>query len=576
MPRSRVALAQPLLLLLLAVAGQAVADIKVSIEGVEGDERRNVITRLSVERYKDRSDIDADTMRRLTNRIDGEVKNALRPFGYYEPTVAFDSRAEGKNWQVAIAIKPGEPVRVRELSISIEGPGKDDPAFRAVNALGELRLGMRLHHREYEEVKRQMTSIAESNGYSEAQMVKSEMLVDTAAHTASINLELNTGPRYSFGKIDIQQSNIRPELMQRFLRFHQGEPYNYNAVLLTQFALDDSQYFSRVDVTPGTPDPKTLTVPVSIVAAKSHPTFSIGGGYGTDTGVRGTLGWTDTRVNDRGHRFRFQIQASVKKRELNSRYDIPIGDPALERISLEAQNTVDNLSDINTRTTSFTPSITQVHGRWQTVMSVAATRTTTYRANPFTSNLLVPGIVIASVPQDFLGQELFTRAFYFELIGSHSALGSDANFLRVHIQSEHTFDLAPKWHLLLRGEIGASLVQNFSELPFIYTFKAGGDYSVRGFGYNSLGPEDADGRNVGGKDLLVGSVEIDRDIPWNLAVATFFDFGNAYNSFKDPLEYAAGVGVRYRLPGVSIGLDIAKPLSTPGKLRLHLNISPQL
>jgi translocation and assembly module TamA len=314
MPRSRVALAQPLLLLLLAVAGQAVADIKVSIEGVEGDERRNVITRLSVERYKDRSDIDADTMRRLTNRIDGEVKNALRPFGYYEPTVAFDSRAEGKNWQVAIAIKPGEPVRVRELSISIEGPGKDDPAFRAVNALGELRLGMRLHHREYEEVKRQMTSIAESNGYSEAQMVKSEMLVDTAAHTASINLELNTGPRYSFGKIDIQQSNIRPELMQRFLRFHQGEPYNYNAVLLTQFALDDSQYFSRVDVTPGTPDPKTLTVPVSIVAAKSHPTFSIGGGYGTDTGVRGTLGWTDTRVNDRGHRFRFQIQASVKTR----------------------------------------------------------------------------------------------------------------------------------------------------------------------------------------------------------------------------------------------------------------------
>lgn len=563
--------------LLATVALPAVADIKVTIEGVDGDERSNVIARLSVERYKDRKDIDADTLRRLTNRIDAEVQSALRPFGYYEPTVAYDSSAIGKDWQVAVAIKPGAPVRIRELNVSVQGPGKDDPVFRAVNSLGELRLGMRLHHRAYEDVKRQLTSIAESNGYREARLVKSEMLVDTAAHTANITLELDTGSRYSFGKIDIQQTNIRPQLMERFLRFKEGDPYNYNSVLLTQFALDDSQYFARVDVTLGDPDPRTLTVPVSIVATKSHPTFSIGGGYGTDTGVRGTLGWTDTRVNDRGHRFRFQVQASVKKRELNSRYDIPFGDPALERISLEAQNTVDNFSDINTRTTSITPSVTRVHGRWQTVTSVAATRTTTYSANPFTSNLLVPGIVIASVPLDFLGQELFSRAFYAELIGSQSALGSDANFLRLHIQSEHTFDLKPKWHLLLRGEIGASLVQHFSELPYIYRFKAGGDYSVRGFGYQTLSPTDpVTGDNVGGKDLLVGSVEIDRDIPWNLAVATFFDFGNAYNSFRDPLEYAAGVGVRYRLPGVSIGLDIAKPLSTPGKLRLHLNISPQL
>ena len=73
-----------------------------------------------------------DTMRRLFNRIDGEVKNALRPFGYYEPTVAADYRAVGKDWQVAIAIKPGEPVRVRELHVAVEGPGAEDPAFDGV------------------------------------------------------------------------------------------------------------------------------------------------------------------------------------------------------------------------------------------------------------------------------------------------------------------------------------------------------------------------------------------------------------------------------------------------------------
>ncbi len=107
---------------------------------------------------------------------------------------------------------------------------------------------------------------------------------------------------------------------------------------------------------------------------------------------------------------------------------------------------------------------------------------------------------------------------------------------------------------------------------------------MRGFAYQSLSPEELvtkrDGsqqlEKTGGRHLLVGSVELVRDLPWNLAAATFFDAGNAFNDFKDPLAYAAGVGMRYRLPGLSIGLDVAKPMSTGGGLRLHLNITPKL
>ena len=82
---------------------------------------------------------------------------------------------------------------------------------------------------------------------------------------------------------------------------------------------------------------------------------------------------------------------------------------------------------------------------------------------------------------------------------------------------------------------------------------------------------------VGGRHLAVGSVEFVRDLPWwNLAAATFFDFGNAFDHFGDRVEYAPGVGVRYRLPVVSLGLDVAKPLSRSGNPRLHLNISTKL
>ncbi len=195
----------------------------------------------------------------------------------------------------------------------------------------------------------------------------------------------------------------------------------------------------------------------------------------------------------------------------------------------------------------------------------------------------MPGLVVASVPENFLGESLFSRGLYAEVIGSHSALGSDANFLRMNLRVERNFDLDYRWHMLLRGEFGASVVSNFSEVPGIYRFFAGGDRSVRGFAYNSLSPEEpvtragvTELRKTGGRHLIVGSAEIVRDLPLNLGVAAFFDVGNAFNSFKDPVEYAAGLGMRYRLPVVSIGLDIAKPLSTNGDIRLHLNITPKL
>ncbi|MEO8315740.1 MAG: BamA/TamA family outer membrane protein [Pseudomonadota bacterium] len=574
-------------LLCLCAAG-ARADMHVNITGIEGAARNNIEALLSITRYRDRDDIDEDTARRLSNRIDDEVKAAIRPFGYYEPKVETDPpRAEGRDWYFNIRVTPGTPVRIEKINISIAGPGADDPIFDPIRRQTALVVGARLFHGSYEAVKGEMTRAAAANGYLDARLLGDDdghFLVNPAAHTADIDLQLDTGPRYSFGQIDIDQDVIRPELMRRFLRFREGDPYDVSELLRTQFALDDSLYFSAVDVEPGNPDREALTVPLRITAAESRAVYEVGGGYGTDTGLRGTFGWTNSRLNDRGHRLRFELKASATTRRIDSRYDIPIGDPALERFSIEALNRSEELSDLDTNETTLRPSITRVHNRWQTVTSLAITRTTTDDGeNRFSSKLLVPGIVVASVPKGYLGESLFSRGFYAELIGSHSALGSDANFLRLDLQMERNLNLTDRWHLLLRGEFGTSLVSKFSEVPGIYRFFAGGDRSVRGFGYNTLSPEEpvtrggvTELRKTGGRHLVVGSVEVVRDLPRNLGVATFFDFGNAFNTFKDPLEYAAGVGIRYRLQIVSVGLDVAKPLSTNGGLRLHLNIMTKL
>jgi translocation and assembly module TamA len=569
------------------------AAIRIEVEGVDGEVRGNVYAFLTMERFRYREDLTEDAVLRMYNRLDAEARSALRPFGFYNPQVrtTIVPQDEGRNWRVEIRIDPGQPVLIDAVDVLVEGPGAPDPVFQPILNQTVLRKGEPLHHGLYEQVKGDLMRTAASNGYLDARLTDNQMLVDANAQTARLRLVLDTGQQYRFGAVAIEQSVIRPALMRRFLRFQEGDPYSTTQIIRTQFALDDSLYFSNVEVLPQERDRANLTVPVRIEATKSDRQFTFGPGYGTDTGVRGTLGWTDSRLNSLGHRFRFEVRASSISRTIDSRYDIPIGDPALDRFSLQLARREEEISVLDTTELSLTPSITRVRGAWQRVMSLALTRTTTDNGGTeVTSNLLAPGISFASVPEGFLGEALFSRGLYFDLIGSQSLLGSKADFLRAHVQFERVFDLVPQWHLLVRGEAGSSLVKDFNELPGIYRFFAGGDRSVRGFGYNALSPLEPvhlrptpqfpNGRDAllptGGRHLLFGSVEIARDLPRNLALATFVDVGNAFNRFGDPLEYSAGIGMRYRLPVVTIGIDVAKSLSAPGGPRLHLNISPKL
>jgi translocation and assembly module TamA len=192
------------------------------------------------------------------------------------------------------------------------------------------------------------------------------------------------------------------------------------------------------------------------------------------------------------------------------------------------------------------------------------------------STLLVPGITFARLPPDFLGVNAVPRGFRTELLASTETLASDTNFARLTVADERLYPLDDRWGIYLRGQVGASVVGDFQELPADYRFFAGGDQSVRGYGYEELSPVDAQGNKVGGRHLITATVELQRNLPNNLVAAVFVDGGNAINDFNDPLEYSAGIGLRYRLPFLSIGLDVAQSISEPGRSpRLHLNFTPE-
>ncbi|HSY06872.1 MAG TPA: BamA/TamA family outer membrane protein [Steroidobacteraceae bacterium] len=607
-----------LALCLLTGALAQAAGVNVEVRGVDEQLRTNVLAYLSFERYrKGGAELNADTVERLHNRVEREVQEALRPFGYYEPKVESTVTEQGHGeWRVVIDIAPGEPVRVQLIEVRVTGAGQHDALFtRILNHL-PLHPGDRLNHALYEGLKGDLQRTAATYGYLDAKLIRNELVVDPTQHTADIALELETGERYRFGPTSIEQHVIRDSLVRRYLRYHQGDYYDLTQVLRTQFALDDSQYFANLEVQPQDPDRQARIVPLKIHADPSRRhRYSVGAGYATDTGVRGTLGFEDRHLNTLGHSFSVEVQAAqVTRYYVQSHYRIPVGDPALENISLNASIEQQILADVTATTQSAGPSFTHVSGPLQYVWQLNAVRSTTDDVNgSVTERLLVPEIDLASVPKGFLGEPQFVRPFFAELKGSDSALGSDANFIQLHMQAERVFHLSRRWHLLLRDEVGATLVKNFADLPAYYRFFAGGDNSVRGFAYNELSPLEAvctqnpagqflkNGNTckaiagyikTGGKDVFTGTVEVIRDLPRNLGIATFVDYGNALNSFQKAaclpgpagqpeictpfIQYSVGVGLRVRLPVMTLGIDIAQPLSVTAGPRLHINFSPKL
>ena len=579
------------LFMIFGVAGTRAA-ITIEIEGVDGDLKKNVLVFLSLERYKDRKDLDDQQLQRLNDRVEREVSSALKPFGYYDPVVKSEltKSARSRDWRVQISVLPGQPVMLRNVSLELTGSGAKDPALQNVIDSSRLARGQQLNHGRYDTLKGDLIRAVATLGYLDAKLLRSELLVDPAAHVADIALAIQTAERYRFGATKVEQSAIDESLLRRYIRYRENDFYDSRQLLRTQFALDDSQYFSSVEVLPGEPDRTAHTVPIQIRAEGSRRTrYQFGGGYGTDTLLRGTVSWEDRLVNHLGHSVRVEVRAAKQANTVSARYQIPIGDPAVEKMAFSLTNARQQLGSLQVNSVDFEPSVTQTIGRWQRVLSATVTRTTTSDTQTtLLSRAVVPSISFSRVPQGYLGEALFTRAFYIELRGSYSVLGSDSNFLQLRVNGERVVDLRAKWHLFLRGELGASAIANFSDLPGSQRFFAGGDRSVRGFGFDELSPHDSLGEAVGGRHLLTGTVELVRDLPRNLGVAAFADFGNAFNHFGDPLAYSVGLGIRWRLPVLTVGIDVAQALTKldtgvagPDRFkslgpRLHLNFSPQL
>ena len=564
-----------LCLALMATPAWAGVQVNVRVEGINGPLKNNVLASLAIAQYKNLGTNPQATIHRLNEQAPEEIRQALEPFGYFSPHIDSRLAHDGDNWTATYRINPGKPVILRHAKVEVTGPGADDPIFKSLEQNAPLQTGKRLDQQAYSQTKQQLQEAAAEHGYLDAEFKQHVLQVDPKALWADVILVYATGPRYRFGTVTIKQDILAPAFVRRYVHIKPGEPYDARALANLQSELSSSGYFSSVVVSPEKDKTRNLNVPILISttpAKRNRYTFGLG--YGTDTGPRLSFGWENRRVNSKGHRFRFDTRLSRIESQAIARYIVPQANPVADRLVYSGTfNQRDYGGAVSHLLGAGISRITQPDG-WQQSVSLDANHYISDIGSQSTSSvLLIPGIqysrIVANPPT-------YPRSGYSvnaEFSGASKALGSDNSFLRADVSARVILPLGPG-RLLLHGELGAIADNNFSQLPVALRFFAGGDASVRGYGYQSLGPTNADGLVVGGRYLKIASVEYDFPIVGNWGLAGFFDAGNASDSLSSRWNEGIGVGVRYRTPIGAVRVDFAHPIAHPqlGFYRIHISI----
>ena len=345
--------------------------------------------------------------------------------------------------------------------------------------------------------------------------------------------------------------------------------------------LSQSGYFERVDVNPRVDRPVDGTIPVDVaLTTRKRHAFTAGAGITTDAGPRLRLGYEDRRATPGGHRWSVRSATSLIRRSLDAEYRIPLDDPSTEWLSLDAGVVGEHTE--TSRTDEARLGVSQTKSRWGDWLE---TRFVSLTYDDFSVGktrgnvrLLTPGVSFATTRYDDRHRPTDGYRLHLEARGGHEAAGSDVSFLR--LSGSAGWVRAVPWggRLLARAELGAMAVDGFDALPPAQRFFAGGDTSVRGYGFASLGPVDASGTVVGGRMLAVASVEYEHPIRDKWSGAVFADAGNAFDTGyrNEEVKFGVGFGARWRSPIGVVRIDIARPLDGTQRFRVHLRLGPDL
>lgn len=520
--------------------------------------------------------------KRLSTQAPLQIKDLLATEGYFSPVIDIQSRQSDQQYITKFIVDPGPPTIVDNVDITFTGdilqdPEKTTPSPQQIRDEWSLRSGMQFTQSAWSEAKRSLLTKLLLNRYPNAAITETMANIDANKQTASLKISVNSGATVYFGDLKIEGLQRYSEsIIHNLNPIKPNEVYSQAQLLTFQNRLQESGYFRTVEVTSDVKAAAqnaqaTPLAPIKVKVDENQAIkLSTGAGYSTNTGMRTQLTVDHLNLFDRDWRMTSSLRLEEKLQSMSAVVKLPTtpngyrdsANAAASRIAIEGQTTT--LTQAGVKRAWGSLKLEQYIGA--NVLAEHVNLDNAESSNNYAATLGY-GITLRRTDNNLNP----TKGYLFNAQFNGAPLASLASgtFLQSYFKTQAYYPITKSTQLIARAELG--MVHGKNSAPATFLFRAGGDQSVRGYGFQSLGVTEGDAV-IGGRYLATGSIELIQWLTPQWGAAIFTDFGNAANSIKDlkPV-YGYGLGARWKSPVGPIGADIAYGQETD-EYRLHFNI----
>lgn len=548
----------------LCIFTNAMADkaLELQVKGIDNKKAYNNVT-VHLSTLKDIPVEDSDRYHYLASKA---IDEALRAVGYFNSKIDYQFVPQpNKAKDLLVAnVKLDKPVKIAETQVQILGEAEQDENFLALKK--QLpKAGTVLDQSVYDDYKAKIEKTALAKGYFDSEFLTHRLAIIPSVYEAYWQLTFDSGKRYHYGDISFKGSQIKDAYLHNILKIHQGDPYFINDLSELSTDLSASNWFKSVLVQPNV-NKKTKQVDLEVlVQPRLKNSYEIGIGYGTDVGPRLQFGWNKPWINSRGHSFSSNFYISAPKKTIEATYKMPLLKNPLNYY-YEISTGYEEENDNDTKTSGLNLAVLRYWNRatgWQNSFGVRARYDNFTQAGVSNHTLLI--YPTAGFNRTRLRGGLFPYwgdSQKITLNWGNKLFGSEVDFYSAIASTSWIRTYAENHRFLVRAEIGYLSTKDFDKIPPALRFFAGGDRSVRGYGYHKISPRDDDNKLVGGNRLFTSSVEYQYQVYPKWWGAIFYDIGFAANKFTfSELRKGAGIGVRWNSPIGAVKFDIATPIN---------------
>jgi translocation and assembly module TamA len=535
-------------------------------------------------------------LRRLVAAAPEQARSLLEAEGYFSAQiqVRLGDDVAGQPTQVDLTIEPGPQARIGSVQLVFEGEldsrlGRDDPKAKAlVNQLNEqwaLPKGAVFKQSQWATAKNSALALMRADGYPTATWSGTSASVDAQTQVATLFLVADSGPAFGYGSMKIDGLVHQPaSAIENLAAFKPGEPYRERQLLDFQERVQKLNLFESVFVTSSDDTALAKQAPL-LVQVRELPlqqaTFGLG--VSSDTGPRASVEHLHRLLFGKPWQAKSKVQwgrdESLVQTDLTShpraggrrwlaavQFARQVDDDGSLTLSGRVRGGLQSEGDRLERTSyiEYQRALVYSDARAKLAEASAITATQQWLWRDLDNTILPTKGITANVSAG-LGQ-------------TFSTLDETGLFGRAYGRLTWYRPLPSNWHATARAEAGLVLAQSRVSVPDPLLFKAGGDESVRGYAYRSLGDVQG-GVTLGGRTLLTGSLEVAHPISDrfpSLWGALFTDVGDAATTWRElSPRWGYGAGLRWRSPVGALRLDAAYGQETQA-LRFHFSVGMSL